>query len=93
VWFDPTTACLAPSTTVAAPDDEAAIRALEDGFAAAVGAGDVEAIMKSYLPNQSLVVFDVVPRGNISEPMLIVLEHVSVPVDLATGKWDLSSKP
>jgi len=24
---------------------------------------------------------------------LIVLEHISVPVDLATGKQDLSSKP
>ena len=133
----------------------------EDRFAAAVNAGDVNAIMKSYVPDQSLVVFDVVPprqylgadayrkdwvgflaafkgpvkfditdlaiatEGNLAfshsiqrvrgtdtkgQPLdltvrvtdgyrkiggnwLIVLEHVSVPVDLATGKPDLSSKP
>jgi ketosteroid isomerase-like protein len=156
-----TAACFAPSIAVAAPDDEAAIRALEDRFAAAVNAGDVNAIMKSYVPDQSLVVFDVVPprqyigadayrkdwmdflamfksppkfdmtdlaitaEGNLGfshsiqrvrgtdtkgQPIdltvrvtdgyrkiggnwLIVLEHVSVPVDLATGKPDLSSKP
>jgi len=43
-------------------DDEAAIRALEDRFAAAVNAGDVDAIMKNYIPDKSLVVFDLVPR-------------------------------
>jgi ketosteroid isomerase-like protein len=153
--------CFVPSVAVAAPDDEAAIRALEDRFAAAVSAGDVNAIMKSYVPDQSLVVFDVVPprqylgadayrkdwvnflaffkgapklevtdlavtvEGNLGfshsiqrvsgmdangQPIdltarvtdgyrkiggdwLIVHEHVSVPVDLATGKADLSSKP
>jgi ketosteroid isomerase-like protein/predicted enzyme related to lactoylglutathione lyase len=47
---------------VAASDDEAAIRALEDKFAAAVNAGDVDAIMKNYIPDKSLVVFDVVAR-------------------------------
>ncbi len=156
-----TAACFVPSIAAAAPADEAAIRALEDRFAAAVNAGDVNAIMKSYVPGQSLVVFDVVPPrqylgadayrkdwveflagfkgpprldisdlaitadGNLGfshsiqrargtdtkgQPIdltvrvtdgyrkiggkwLIVLEHVSVPVDLATGKPDLSSKP
>jgi ketosteroid isomerase-like protein len=155
------TACFAPSVAAAATADEAAIRALEDRFAAAVNDGDVNAIMKSYVPDQSLVVFDVVPprqylgadayrkdwvdffanfkgppkfditdlaiavEGNLGfshsiqrvrgtdtkdQPLdltvrvtdghrkiggdwLIVLEHVSVPVDLATGKPDLSSKP
>ena len=45
----------------AASDDEAAIRALEERFAAAFNAGDVDAMMKNYIPDQSLVVFDVVP--------------------------------
>jgi ketosteroid isomerase-like protein len=155
------TACFAPSVAAAAPDDEVAIRALEERLAAAVNAGDVNAIMKNYVPDQSLVVFDVVPprqylgaeayrkdwvdflaifkgppkyditdlaivaEGNLGfshsiqrvqgtdtkgQPLdltvrvtdgyrkiggnwLIVLEHVSVPVDLTTGKPDLSSKP
>lgn len=43
-------------------DDVAAIRALEDRFAAAVSAGNVDAIMTNYIPDQSLHVFDVVPR-------------------------------
>ena len=154
------TACFS-SSVAAAPEDEAAIRALEDRFAAAFNAGDVNAIMKSYVPDQSLVVFDLVPprqyvgadayrkdwaellgmfkgppkfsitdlaitvEGNLGfshsiqhvsgtdtkgQPIdltvrvtdgyrkvggdwLIVLEHVSVPVDLATGKPDFSSKP
>ena len=43
-------------------NDEAAIRALEDRFAAAFNSGDIDAIMKNYLPDESLVVFDVVPR-------------------------------
>ncbi len=42
--------------------DEAAIRSLEDRFAAAFNAGDIDAIMKNYIPGDSLVVFDVVPR-------------------------------
>ena len=50
------TACFA-----VAADDEAAIRALEDRFAAALNAGDVAAIMRNYVPDKSLVVFDVVP--------------------------------
>jgi uncharacterized protein (TIGR02246 family) len=142
--------------------DEAEIRTLEQRFAAAFKAKDVNAIMASYLPDESLFVFDVIPPrqyvgakayrkdwedffasfpgpvetfeindlkvmtdGNlafshsiqravvtdkdgkkaditfrltdvyrkINGKWLIVHEHVSVPVDLATGKADLSSKP
>lgn len=144
-----------------AADDEAAIRALEDSFAAAFNAGDINAMMKHYVPDTSLVVFDVVPprqhlgaaayrkawmgffavfegtpkiaisdlgitvdgnlafshsiqhvtgtdkRGHsidrtvrvtdgyrkIDGTWLIALEHISVPVDLATGKADLASQP
>ena len=154
-------ACFALSGAASAADDEAQIRALEDRFTAAVNAADVDAIMKVYVPDESLVVFDLVPprqylganayrkdwvdflamfkgplkfditdlsiaaEGNLGfshsiqrirgtdtkgQPVdvtvrvtdgyrkiggnwLIVLEHVSVPVDLATGKPDLSSKP
>lgn len=145
----------------AASDDEAAIRALEERFAAAFNAGDVDAMMKNYTRDESLVVFDVVPprqhsgadayrqawlafftqfrktpkiaindlvitvNGDlgfshsiqhvtgtdtegqlidrtvrvtdgyrkIGGDWLIVLEHVSVPVDLKTGKPDFTSKP
>jgi ketosteroid isomerase-like protein len=145
----------------AAPDDETAIRALENNFATAFNAGDVDAMMKNYIPDKSLVVFDVVPPrqhlgadayrmawsgffahfsgipkiditdlfitvdGNIGfshsiqhvtgtdtkgHPVdrtvrvtdgyrkigsnwLIVMEHVSVTVDIATGKPDFNSKP
>lgn len=144
-----------------ATDDEAAIQALEQRFAAAFNAGDINAMMKNYMPDKSLVVFDVVPPrqhlgadeyrkawvgffahfegtpkieitdlgitvdGNLGfshsiqhvtgidkqghavdrtvrvtdgyrkvyGEWLIALEHVSVPVDLATGKPDLTSKP
>jgi uncharacterized protein (TIGR02246 family) len=153
--------CFVPSVLAAATDDEAAIRSLEDRFTAAMNAGDIDAIMKVYVPDDSLVVFDLTPPrqylgasayrkewmdlfaaikgtpkfditdlsvtadGNVAfshsiqhlsgtdtkgQPLdltvrvtdgyrkiggnwLIVLEHVSVPVDLATGKPDLSSKP
>ncbi len=145
----------------AASGDEANIRALEGRFVAAVNAKDVNAIMKVYVPDESLFVFDVVPprqyvgakayakdwtdflgifkgalkfeindlsvtadgtmgfshsiqhvtgtdtKGNAVDltvrvtdvyrkfkgNWLIVHEHVSVPVDLDTGKPDLSSKP
>jgi ketosteroid isomerase-like protein len=154
-------ACFAPIAVAATPDDEATIRALEDRFAAAFNAGDIDGIMKSYVPDKSLVVFDVVPprqylgadayrkdwveffaafkgtpkfdisdlgitvdgnlafshsiqhvRGTnpqgqpvdltvrvtdgyrkIGDNWLIVLEHVSVPVDLMTGKPDFASTP
>jgi ketosteroid isomerase-like protein len=150
-----------PTAIQAAPRDEASIRALESQFAAAVSAKDVGAIMKVYVPNESLVVFDVVPPrqyvgakayakdwtdflGMFKGPLkfeisdlsvtadrrmgfghsiqrvtgtdtkgqqidltvrvtdvyrkingnwLVVHEHISVPVDLDTGKPDLSSKP
>ena len=150
------TACFAT-----AADDEAAIRALEDRFTAAFNAGDIDTMMKNYVPGKSLVVFDVVPPrqhlgaeayrkawtgffahfngtpkiiitdlnitvdGNVGfshsiqhvtgtdkkgRPVdrtvrvtdgyrkiggdwLIALEHISVPVDLATGTPDLASKP
>lgn len=51
-----------PSVESGSIDDVAAIRALEDRFAAAVSAGNVDAIMKNYIPDQTLHVFDVVPR-------------------------------
>jgi uncharacterized protein (TIGR02246 family) len=52
---------LLPIVAVAAADDVAQIKALEERFAAAVTAKDVDAIMKVYVPGESLVVFDVVP--------------------------------
>jgi ketosteroid isomerase-like protein len=45
----------------AASSDEANIRAPESRFVAAVNAKDVSAIMKVYVPDESLFVFDVVP--------------------------------
>ncbi len=135
--------------------------ALESRFAAAFNANDVDAIMKLYVPGESLVVFDVIPprqyvgakayrkdwegflalfqgapkielsdlqvvadgtlgyghsiqhvsgtdtKGQpidltvrvtdayrkVKGNWLIAHEHVSVPVDLDTGKPDLASKP
>jgi ketosteroid isomerase-like protein len=145
----------------ASAKDEAEISALEQRFAAAVRAKDVNAIMAVYVPDESLHVFDVVPPreyvgaaayrkdwetflgmfdgpltfeisdlkittgGNVAfghsiqhvvgklkngsaldfivrvtdgyrkvgGKWLVTHEHVSVPVDLETGKGDLSSKP
>jgi uncharacterized protein (TIGR02246 family) len=46
--------------------DEQAIRALEDQFAAAFNARDLDAIMKIYVPGNELFVFDVgVPRQHV----------------------------
>ncbi len=42
-------------------DDSAAIKALEDRLIAAVKAKDVDAIMKAYVDDESLHVFDVIP--------------------------------
>jgi ketosteroid isomerase-like protein len=146
-------------TTGSERDDEAAIRRLEQGFAEAVKARDIDKMMAGYERGQKLVFFDVVPRkehvgweayrkdwqgflssfnGPISFEIkgleinvvgdiaygynfphvagqkkngshvdysvrvtdvyrkmdgkwLIVQEHVSVPVDLKTGKADLES--
>lgn len=153
-------ACLAAAAPARA-DAKADIQALESRFAAAVKAGDVDAIMKVYAPDESLFVFDVVPPrqyvgaaayrkdwqefiDQLKPPItfeisdlaitagddlayshsiqhvagtgkkgdkidltvrvtdvykktggnwLVVHEHVSVPVDLDTGKPDLSSAP
>jgi uncharacterized protein (TIGR02246 family) len=142
-------------------DDAAKIRALEAKFAAAFNAKDVNGIMAVYLPDETLLVFDVVPprqyvgatayrkdwenflstlKGPVQfqisdlaveadgklgwghsiqhitgtdtkgQPVdltvrvtdvyrkvkgnwLLVHEHVSIPVDLDTGKPDPSSKP
>ena len=147
----------APARAGVPPD----IRALEDRFVAAFKAKDVDAIMKVYAPDQTLVVFDVVPPrqyvgaaayrkdwqtffdsfdgpitfevtdlDGVADRNLayshsiqrvagtdkqgrkldltvrvthvykkvhgrwqIIHDHVSVPVDLETGKPDLSSKP
>jgi ketosteroid isomerase-like protein len=50
-----------PGTSYAMSDDEAKIETLENAFVAAFNAKDVDAIMKVYVPDASLVVFDVVP--------------------------------
>ncbi len=152
---------LPASAANAGANDVAQIQALEARFAAAFNAKDVDAIMKVYVPDQTLFVFDLVPprqyvgaaayrqdwenplggfvgpvkfeirdlvivaNGNIGyshsiqhlsgrnkkgEPVdvtvrvtdgyrkvggrwLVAMEHVSVPVDLDTGKPDLQSKP
>ena len=54
-------ALLQPTTACAQASDEAQIRALEDSFAAGVRAKDLDAIMKVYVPDETLFVFDVVP--------------------------------
>jgi ketosteroid isomerase-like protein len=147
--------------TAAHADDQGDIKALEQRFVTAVKAKDIKAIMACYVPDESLVVFDVVPprqyvgakayqkdweelfaaypgaaevemsdlgvmtEGNlgyghniqhwtltdkdgkkvtfilrasngyrkINGKWLISHEHMSVPVDLATGKAELTSKP
>ncbi|HEY6901716.1 MAG TPA: nuclear transport factor 2 family protein [Puia sp.] len=43
-------------------DDQTAIRVLEGNFVASFNSGDVDAIMKNYVADSSLIVFDVVPR-------------------------------
>ena len=149
---------LSPSANA---DARADIKALEDRFIAAFKAKDIDAIMRVYVPDQTLFVFDIVPPrqyvgaaayrkdwqeflDNFDGPItvelselaiasdrslayghsiqrvvgtdkqgkkidltvrvtdvykkikgnwLVVHEHVSVPVDLDTGKPDLTSKP
>jgi len=147
---------------VSANKDEQEIRALEDRFAAAFRAKDVDAIMKGYAPGAELFVFDVTPPRQhvgfddykkdwqdffsafpgpvdkfevqdlsivtdgklayshsiqpailtakdgskfsltvrvtdcyrkVNGRWLITQEHLSVPVDLESGKPDLASKP
>ena len=150
-----------PAVGQAKSEDEARIEALVAALTTAVNAKDVDAIMKVYVPDESLVVFDIIPprqyvgakafrtntenfvalfKGPVKfevsdlhieadgtlgyshsiqhvsgtdakgQPIdltwrdtaayrkiggnwLIVHEHGSVPVDLATGKPDLASKP
>ena len=145
---------------VTVKNDEAAIKALEDKFTAAFNEGNIDAMMKNYIADSSLIVFDVVPprqhhganeyrrawegffshfkkpptiaitdlsitvdgsvgfshsiqhvtgtdiQGHpvdrtvrvtdgyrkIGDNWLIVLEHVSVPVDVKTGRADFTSK-
>ena len=57
-------AVAAPYAVIAHPskaDNRAAIQALEDQFAAAVQAKNLDGIMKVYAPGSDLFVFDVVP--------------------------------
>lgn len=42
--------------------EEAAIRSLMESFVAAFNSGDVDEIMKHYVPDNSFVLFDIVPR-------------------------------
>ncbi|GGF06831.1 hypothetical protein GCM10011611_10420 [Aliidongia dinghuensis] len=155
-------AMLFAATAASASDaDVTKIKTLEARFAAAFSAKDLDGIMKVYVPDESLVVFDVVPprqyvggaayrkdwqaflatfdgapqftlsdltvaangsmgyghsiqhvvgKGTDGKPIdftvrvtdvyrkikgqwLIVHEHVSVPVDIETGKPDFTSKP
>jgi ketosteroid isomerase-like protein len=153
--------CTITSRSQAKESDEAEIKALEANLAASASAKDADAIMKNYVPDESLVIFDVIPPrqytgadaykknwqgflGSFNGPVtfedsdlqvmsdgklgfahyiqhiagtgkdgkpidmtvrvtdvlrkvkgkwLIVHEHVSVPVDIASGKPDLASKP
>lgn len=154
-------AAVTPSCVSASGGGKAAIEALESRFVAAFNAKDLDAIMKVYVPDQSLFVFDIVPprqyvgadayrkdwkdflgtfKGpvkftmsdlavSVDGPMawghsiqhvtgtdtkdkpvdftvrvtdvyrkskgewLIVHEHVSVPVNMDTGKPDMNSTP
>lgn len=149
------------SVAARAADDQAQIKALEEHLAAAISAKDVDRIMSYYVPDETLLVFDVIPprqyvgakafrkdfegfvanypgalkmeftdvkvtadgklgfayyiahmigtdkAGKRDEfnfritdclrrmkgKWLITHEHVSVPVDLSSGKADLLSKP
>jgi uncharacterized protein (TIGR02246 family) len=142
-------------------DDVAAIRALEANFAEALNAGDLDAMMRHYVSDTSLIVFDLgpprehvgpdqyrkawqsyfahfngTPKFSITDLVitvdgdvgfshsiqhtvgtdkqgrsvertvrvtdgyrkiggtwLIAMEHISVPVDLATGRADFTSTP
>jgi uncharacterized protein (TIGR02246 family) len=60
-WAFAVLVCTLPVAADAGAADVAQIKALEARFAAAVSAGDVNAIMKVYVPGGSLFVFDVVP--------------------------------
>src|SRR5689334_20338166 len=55
------TTAKAENSTVASTDEKS-IRTLMNRFVTAFNAGDIDAIMKNYVPDKNLVVFDVVPR-------------------------------
>ncbi|HEY5238687.1 MAG TPA: nuclear transport factor 2 family protein [Rhizomicrobium sp.] len=60
------TALISPAIAAPMSGSEAQIKALEDKFAAAFNAKDVDAIMSFYVPDESLFVFDVgVPRQHV----------------------------
>src|ERR1700736_6335690 len=50
-----------PDIGQAKSEDEAKIEALVAAFTAAVNAENVDAIMKAYVPDESLVIFDIIP--------------------------------
>jgi uncharacterized protein (TIGR02246 family) len=52
---------LGGATAPARADAEADIKALQNGFIAAFRAKDLDAVMKFYAPDETLLVFDVVP--------------------------------
>ena len=153
--------CVVTFHAYASDSDVAEIKALEANLAASASAKDADGIMKNYIPDETLFVFDVIPprqyvgaesygknwhgfmdtfkgpltfedsdlqvvadgklgyahhmwhfagTGKDGKPIdmtvrvtdvlrkvkgkwLIVHEHASVPVDVASGKADLSSKP
>jgi uncharacterized protein (TIGR02246 family) len=153
--------CAVAFHAYASESDVAEIKALEANVASSASAKDPDAIMKNYVPDETLVVFDVIPPrqyvgaesykkdwqgflGSFNGPVtfensdmqvvadgklayahyiqhvagtgkdgkpvdmtvrvtdvlrklkgkwLIVHEHVSVPVDIASGKADMMSKP
>jgi ketosteroid isomerase-like protein len=49
-------------STAITSDEKAAIRELEDRFVVAFNSGDIDAIMKNYVPDESFILLDVVPR-------------------------------
>jgi ketosteroid isomerase-like protein len=50
-----------PATGQSKSEDEAKIEALNAALTTAVNAKDVDAIMKAYVPDESLVIFDIIP--------------------------------
>lgn len=161
LWCLVIACCAAIPLARAASDDVAQIRTLEYRLAAAVEARNLDAIMKSYISDETLFVFDVIPPrqyvgakafrkdwdeflGGTKGPLkytiadlavttvgtvayghsiqkivgtgikgdpidlttrvsdvyrkikgnwVIVQEHISIPVDLDTGRPDFSSRP
>lgn len=61
LWLIALVVIAAPLPARAQTKDEQEIRALEERFAAAFRAKDIDAIMACYVPDETLVVFDAVP--------------------------------